>query len=76
MNQQANLEDWALNRAQRIVLQQGVNLVVAAQRLDRRQTMLNTYALRQAIMDCLLEAIASSSVNPPQYSEDILEAGY
>ena len=76
MNQQSNLEAWALNRAQQIVLQQGVNLVVAAQRLDRRQTTVNTYALRKAIMDSFMEAVASSSVIPPQYSEDILEAGY
>lgn len=75
MNQQANLEDWALNRAQQIVLQQGVNLVVAAQRLDRRQTTVNTYALRQAIMDCLLEAVASSSTTPSQCNEVMIETG-
>ena len=75
MNQQANLEDWALNRAQQIVLQQGVNLVVAAQRLDRRQTTMNTYALRQAIMDCLLEAVTSSSATPPQCNEVMIETG-
>ncbi len=75
MNQQSNLEAWALNRAQQIVLQQGVNLVAAAQRLDRKQTTANTYALRKAIMDSLLEAVAATSSTNPPHSEDIFGAG-
>ncbi|MCJ7993700.1 hypothetical protein J5N58_03625 [Rhizobium cremeum] len=75
MNQQSNLEAWALNRAQQIVLQQGVNLVAAAQRLDRKQTTANTYALRKAIMDSLLEAVAATSSTTPPHSEDIFGAG-
>ncbi|MCM2398204.1 hypothetical protein NBH19_19210 [Rhizobium sp. S95] len=75
MNQQANLEAWALNRAQQIVLQQGVNLVAAAQRLDRKQTTANTYALRKAIMDSLLEAVAATSSTIQPHSEDIFGAG-
>jgi hypothetical protein len=38
-------------------MQQGANLVVAAQRLDHKKTTANTYALRTAIMASLIEAV-------------------
>lgn len=44
-----------MTRAHQIVVQQGMSLVEAAQSLDRKRTSDNTYALREAIMQCLLE---------------------
>jgi hypothetical protein len=52
-----SIEHWAMNRAHQIVVHQGMSLVEAAQCLDRKRTSDNTYALRNAIMDCLLEAL-------------------
>lgn len=46
-----------MNRAHQIVIHEGMRLVEAAQSLDRKQTSTNTYALRAAIMECLLEAM-------------------
>ncbi|MCC2614006.1 hypothetical protein LKS17_29770 [Rhizobium petrolearium] len=46
-----------MNRAHQIVVHQGMSLVEAAQCLDYKRTNANTYALRQAIMDCLVEAL-------------------
>ncbi len=46
-----------MNRAHQIVVHQGMRLVEAAQSLDRKQTSANTYALRAAIMECLIEAM-------------------
>ena len=57
MREQTDIETWAMVRAQQIVMQQGANLVVAAQRLDHKKTTANTYALRTAIMASLLEAM-------------------
>ncbi|TNM63718.1 hypothetical protein FHP24_13080 [Aliirhizobium smilacinae] len=53
----SSIEHWAMNRAHQIVVHQGMRLVEAAQSLDRKQTSANTYALRKAIMDCLIEAM-------------------
>lgn len=52
-----SIEHWAMNRAHQIVVHQGMSLVEAAQCLDYKRTNANTYALRQAIMDCLVEAL-------------------
>lgn len=52
-----SIEYWAMNRAHQIVVHQGMRLVEAAQSLDRKQTSANTYALRKAIMECLIEAM-------------------
>jgi hypothetical protein len=57
MQEQIDIETWAMIRAQQIVMQQGANLVVAAQRLDHKKTTANTYALRTAIMASLIEAM-------------------
>jgi hypothetical protein len=54
------IESWAMNQAHQIVIHQGMSLVEAAQSLDRKRTSANTYALRKAIMDCLVEALKDS----------------
>jgi hypothetical protein len=59
MREQTDIETWAMVRAQQIVMQQGANLVVAAQRLDHKKTTAHTYALRSAIMASLIEAMKS-----------------
>jgi hypothetical protein len=59
MTDHTEIETWAMVRAQQIVMQQGANLVVAAQRLDHKKTTANTYALRTAIMASLIEALKS-----------------
>lgn len=58
MTDNKDIETWAMVRAQQIVMQQGANLVVAAQRLDHKKTTANTYALRAAIASCLMEALS------------------
>lgn len=58
MTDNNDIETWAMVRAQQIVMQQGANLVVAAQRLDHKKTTANTYALRAAIASCLMEALS------------------
>lgn len=60
MREQIDIETWAMVRAQQIVMQQGANLVVAAQRLDHKKTTANTYALRTAIMASLIEAMEAA----------------
>jgi hypothetical protein len=50
-----------MNQAHQIVVHQGMSLIEAAQCLDRKRTSANTYALRKAIMDCLVEALKQGS---------------
>ena len=57
-----SIEHWAMNRAHQIVVHQGMRLVESAQSLDRKQTSVNTYALRKAIMECLIEAMTDGPV--------------
>jgi len=64
-----SIEHWAMNRAHQIVIHQGMSLVEAAQCLDYKRTNANTYALRKAIMDCLVEALTQG----PQASEPARE---
>ncbi|UJW74838.1 hypothetical protein [Rhizobium sp. SL42] len=64
MEQQADLETWAMVRAQQIIMHHGANLVVAAQRLDHKKTTANTYALRTAIMNSLIEAMSAPPAKP------------
>ncbi|TPP06687.1 hypothetical protein [Rhizobium glycinendophyticum] len=71
MTDHTEIETWAMVRAQQIVMQQGANLVVAAQRLDHRKTTANTYALRAAIMKSLVEALSS----PPAGMLSQMQAG-
>ncbi len=46
-----------MNRAHQIVIHEGMSLVESAQSLDRKRMSANTFALRKAIMDCLVEAL-------------------
>jgi hypothetical protein len=46
-----------MNKAHQIVVHHGMSLIEAAQCLDRKRTSASTYALRKAIMDCLVEAL-------------------
>lgn len=55
-NDQA-LELWVVQRAQEILRREGLNLVNAAQWLDKRGTVHGGYALREAIETSLREAI-------------------
>ncbi|EHS53271.1 hypothetical protein PDO_4342 [Rhizobium sp. PDO1-076] len=59
MEQQADFETWAMVRAQQIIMHHGANLVVSAQRLDHKKTTANTFALRAAIMNSLIEAMSA-----------------
>ncbi|MBU2329333.1 MAG: hypothetical protein KJ755_18590 [Alphaproteobacteria bacterium] len=70
MREQTDIETWAMVRAHQIIMQQGANLVVAAQRLDHKKTTANTYALRTAIMASLIEALKS----PPAETVSPMEA--
>lgn len=58
MGERDSYEAWALQRAQQIVLNEGVKLMQAAQWLDKKQTLLNSARLRNAICQSLLEAMA------------------
>ncbi|MBD8653476.1 MULTISPECIES: hypothetical protein [unclassified Rhizobium] len=58
-----------MNRAHQIVVHHGMSLIEAAQCLDRKRTSASTYALRKAIMDCLVEALtqgAQQEVTPAE----------
>lgn len=57
------LEHWAMNRAHQIVIHEGMSLVESAQSLDRKRMSANTFALRKAIMDCLVEALRDGPRN-------------
>lgn len=59
MTDHTEIETWAMVRAQQIIMQQGANLVVAAQRLDHKKTAASTYALRAAIVNSLVEALSA-----------------
>lgn len=71
MTDHTEIETWAMVRAQQIVMQQGANLVVAAQRLDHKKTTANTYALRAAIVKSLMEALSA----PPSAMIGQMQAG-
>lgn len=64
IEQSRTVEYWAMNRAHQIMVHQGMSLIKAAQCLDHKQTHANTYALRQAIMDCLVEAMTQGKEIP------------
>jgi hypothetical protein len=52
-----------MNRAHQIVIHEGMSLVESAQSLDRKRMSANTFALRKAIMDCLVEALRDGPQN-------------
>ncbi|HBF29392.1 hypothetical protein [Rhizobium sp.] len=51
------LEHWALARAHTIMLHEGMNLMNAAQWLDKKQMVRSSQQLRDAIRQSLLEAV-------------------
>lgn len=51
-----DIEGWALNQAQQIVLREGINLVQSAQGLDRKRTSKNSRELKEAIFASLVAA--------------------
>lgn len=69
MDEQREFEAWALARAHSIMLNEGLQLAMAAQNLDKRRTKLNIYQLRQAIADSLLEVAAGKF---PKQRQDAL----
>ncbi len=52
------LEHWALARAHTIMLREGMNLMNAAQWLDKKQMVRSSQQLRDAIQKSLLEAVS------------------
>ncbi len=58
-----------MNRAHQIVVHQGMSLVEAAQALDRKRMAANTFALRKAIMECLVEALQDMPSDRPMAAE-------
>jgi len=65
-------ESWALQRAQQIVMNEGVKLMQAAQWLDKKQTLRNSARLRNAICQSLLEAMSLRFVDIANH-EDLVE---
>jgi hypothetical protein len=62
MQEQREIENWALARAHSIMLNEGMQLAIAAQNLDKKRVSVNIYQLRRAITDSLLE-VASRQRN-------------
>jgi Tfp pilus assembly protein FimT len=52
-----HLEHWALARAHTIMVHEGMNLMNAAQWLDKQQMIRSSQKLRDAIRQSLLEAV-------------------
>jgi hypothetical protein len=48
-------EAWAMTRAHEIMMREGLQLALSAQNLDKRKVRNDSYRLRQAIADCLME---------------------
>ena len=55
MTDQQAFEAWAITRAHEIMMREGLQLALSAQNLDRKKVKSDSYQLRQAIADCLLE---------------------
>jgi len=64
MNVAEDFEIWAFQRAQEIVLRQGVDLMQAAQWLDKKGTLRTSQQLRDAICQSLIEAVRLQSLEP------------
>lgn len=56
MSDNIHLERWALERAHKIMLHEGMSLMNAAQWLDKQQTRKSTQNLRDAIQRSLIDA--------------------
>jgi hypothetical protein len=55
MAEQSEFEAWAMTKAHEIMMREGLQLALSAQNLDRRKVRSDSFRLRQAIADCLLE---------------------
>lgn len=64
MSGNTQLERWALARAHAIMLHEGMNLMNAAQWLDKKQTVRSSQQLRDAIQKSLLEAVEIQTSRP------------
>ncbi|MGV8939360.1 MAG: hypothetical protein ACOH2J_19755 [Allorhizobium sp.] len=64
------LEVWARQRAQQIFLQEGVQLMQAAQWLDKKQTLKNSTRLRNAICQSLIEAVQLRDMVQPNFEHE------
>lgn len=58
MKSSKEMELWAMDRAQKIVLREGLNLVKSAKGADSRITLENSFELRRVISAALMEAPA------------------
>ena len=65
-----DFEIWAFQRAQEIVLRQGVDLMQAAQWLDKKGTLKTSQQLRDAICQSLIEAARLQSGVLPVANEN------
>lgn len=63
MSERRDIEAWALTRAHEIMMHQGYQLIMAAQNLDRKGTRNNSYELRKAIAESLMEFREASLVS-------------
>lgn len=64
-------ETWALERAHRIMVQEGANLMNAAQWLDKKQTIKSSQQLRNAIQQSLIEALALQAPSASQAASSL-----
>jgi len=64
------LEAWARQRAQQIFLQEGVQLMQAAQWLDKKQTQKNSTLLCNAICQSLIEAVQLRDLVQPNFEHE------
>ncbi|MBO3760325.1 hypothetical protein J5J10_07640 [Ciceribacter sp. L1K23] len=62
-------EVWALQRAQQIVLNEGVDLMHSAQWLDKKLTQRNSARLRNAICQSLIEAMEIRLADMAEHGE-------
>lgn len=82
MSGPSQLERWALERAHQIMLHEGMNLMNAAQWLDKKQTIKSSQQLRDAIRQSLMEAVtlqtatlsASQPVDAVSFSQHSTDA--
>ncbi|MBB4953999.1 hypothetical protein H4S14_002061 [Agrobacterium vitis] len=73
MSGPSQLERWALERAHKIMLNEGMSLVNAAQWLDKKQTIKSSQQLRDAIRQSLLEALTfQSATADPKQGADVV----
>lgn len=64
------LEVWARQRAQQIFLREGVQLMHAAQWLDKKQTQKTSTRLCNAICQSLIEAVQLRDIVQPNFEHE------